>query len=315
MKHNLDRRNLLKGLLALPAAAAVGGWMTSCKKAAAAPTIVDFSIVLHGTYALQFDTKINCVQILIPTVLDDNGDEAHQYLSGLFQNEKPFGASPTKPIVIPIKANNPLPDVVTKKPLHEDPKKFVIVRKPNLTQKSIKNSPLRNLFQLPYPRTLTVLRAEEFRKPGYEFFDNAKLIPYTPTQVPLSLALQYDVRVPGPFPVQNIHYHIFAEPPSMSDKSANHVPTAFQALTSLYEDVGGLTLSGPIADDCPPGLLENAPICLPYGFDSAEGHSLGMRSSSQFAEPNMNQLKGSACPHGVHVGSCASLILVSGPEA
>src|SRR5262249_49153692 len=99
-KLSFDRRDLLKGLLALPGAAAVGGLMSSCtknenvqpksdsapqsSKSNVAPTIVDFSVVVHGTCAVQFDTQNKQVQILIP------GVEPHQYLNGFLFNEKPF---------------------------------------------------------------------------------------------------------------------------------------------------------------------------------------------------------------------------------
>lgn len=320
MKNNFDRRNLLKGLLTLPGGAALGGWMSSCgknegnsnpkpeaslnSKANAAPTTVDFSVVLHGTYALQFDTQNQQVQILVPTVLE-NGKEAHKYLSGLFRNEQPYVAS-SSPTVISVNANNPLPDVVTKNPVHEDPTKFVILRKADLQQKPISSgSPLRNVFQLPYPKTLTVLRAQEFKAAGHKFFDNDTLIPKTPTQVPLTLALQYDLIFPGPFPVPNIHLHIFAEPQKKAGEM--HIKTAFAALTSLYVDVNGLKMSNDVLNDIdqPPSLslLQDPSIPLPGGFDPIEPKSLEQRNAL-------------TSPAGAsHVGSCAGIITVSGPDA
>lgn len=323
MKNNFDRRDLLKGLLTLPGAAALGGWMSSCGKnggnsnlkpgaatingsIATTLTTVDFSVVLHGAYALQFDTTNQQVQILIPEVLDNTGKEAHQYLSGLFRNEIPYIAS-SSPTPISVSVNNPLPDVVTKKPVNEDPSKFVILRKADLQQKPAgTNNPLRNVFQLPYPRTLTVLRAQEFKPPAQKFFDNDSLIPVKPTQVPLTLAMQYDLIVQGPFPVPNIHYHIFAEP--CKKPGEPHISTAFAALTSLYVgELSGLQISDAVLKDVdtPPSLalLQDAKIPLPNGFDSVEPKSLEQRS----ALPS---------PAGAsHVGSCAGIIIVNGPGA
>jgi hypothetical protein len=325
-KLNFDRRSVLKGLLAVPGAAAMGGLMSSCaknggntqpkpeaarkiSKTALAATTIDFSVVLHGTYALQFDTQNKQVQILIPTVLEGDGTEAHKYLSGLFLNEKPF-ITPSAPIVfgLPLNANNPLPDVVTKAPT-EDPTKFVILRKQDLQQQPSGSGPLRNIFQLPYPRSLKVLRAQEFKPQftaNHKFFDNATLIPRTPTQVPLSLALQYDLGVEGPFPVPNIHYHIFAEPQKKPGQP--HIMTAFSALTSLYVDVAGLKMSDDILNDIdkPPSkslVRDVTTILLPNGFDAKEPISLEQRA-------------GLGLPTGaVHVGACGGLILVSGPDA
>jgi hypothetical protein len=321
VKNTFDRRNVLKGLLTLPVAVAAGAWINSCGKnnsnpkpdavaldrsnAATAPTTVDFSVVLHGTYAVQFDTQNKQVQILIPTVLDSSGKEAHKYWSGLFRNETPY-ASSSSPTAISISASNPLPDVVTKTPVREDPTKFVILRKADLQQKPAgSGNPLRNVFQLPYPKALTVLRAQEFKAAGHKFFDSDTLIPKTPTQVPLAIALRYDLNVPGPFPVPNLHYHIFAEP--LNQPGHPHITTAFAALTGLYVNVGGLKLSNDVTQDVdkPPTLawLRDAQIPLPNGFDPVEPKSLEQRS-------------GLSLPAGAsHVGSCAGIITVSGPDA
>jgi hypothetical protein len=322
MKGNFDRRNVLKGLLTVPAAAAVGGWMNSCGKdggnsnskreaapdsssAALAPTTVDFSVVLHGAYALQFDTDKGRAQILIPTVLE-NGKEAHKYLSGLFRNEKPFALS-SSVNVISVSGSASLPDVLTQNPSSEDPTKLVILRKKDLQLKPTSSgSPLRNVFELPYPRALTVLRAQKFKTAGQRFFSNDGMIPRTPTQVPLTLALQYNITVSGPFPVPNIHLHIFAE--QLKAQGAPHITTAFTALTSLYVgDLGGLKMSNAVLNDVdskPPSasILDEIKFAQ-SGFEPEESLSLEQRKG---------------LPSGIgasHVGSCAGIIAVSGTGA
>src|SRR5262245_38084197 len=113
MKNNFDRRNLLKGLLTLPAAAAAGAWISSCgkkssdstpnqqaktstlAKGSATKTTVNFNVVLHGTYALQFDTLNKQVLILIPSVFEADGTTpAHEYRAGTFRQEGKIDASP-----------------------------------------------------------------------------------------------------------------------------------------------------------------------------------------------------------------------------
>jgi hypothetical protein len=325
-KSNLDRRDLLKGLLAVPGVAALGGLVSSCNKdaenaqpktavdiktvtpkTAASATTISFNLVLHGTYALQFDTQNKQLQILIPEVLDSSGTEAHQYLSGMYLVETPIMASAAViAFGLPLNANNPLPDVVTKTPTTEDPTKFVILRKADLQQNP--SGSLRNKLQLPYPRSLKVLRAQELKDPSkHKFFDNASLIPKTPTQMPLCLALQYDLSVDGTFPnwSPSIHYHVFAEP--VKKPGQMHITTAFSALTNLYTDVGNLSMSQEILDDVdkPPSLalVKDVPIKLPNDFIPGEEASLEKRA-------------GLPLPVGAsHVGSCANLILVSGPDA
>jgi hypothetical protein len=310
----------LKGLLTLPASAAAGAWISSCGKndsnpkvgalaptssnAATAATTVDFSVVLHGAYALQFDTDKGKVQILIPTVLE-NGVEAHKYLKGLFRDEQPFTPSGTS--VISVSGSTSLPDVVTKNPSSEDPSKFVILRQRDLQQKPTSSgSPLRNMFELPYPKTLTVLRTQEFKTPGQKFFDNDGLIPIKPTQVPLTLALQYDVIVQGPFPIPNIHLHIFAE--QLKAQGATHITTAFAEVAKLYTgNLGGLKITDAVLHDVdtkPPSasILKEIKIAQP-GFEPEESLSLEERK----------QLPSGA--GASHVGSCAGIIIVTGPGA
>ncbi len=316
---NFDRRNLLKGLLTLPGAAAVGGLMISCgkneekstpkteaspdssKTAVAATTTVDFSVVLHGSYAIQFDTDNAKVQILIPTVLE-GGKEAHKYLRGLFKAEQPF--APKENSAISVSTKNSLPDVLTK-----DPGKFVIIRKKDLKQAS--GSPPRNRFELPYPRALTVLRAQEFKTTGHSFFDNDGLIAAKPTQVPLTLALQYDLIVPGSFPVPKLHLHIFAEPDKRTD--GKHIKTAFTALASLYKgNLGGLQVSKEICDDADmllktgssddDSILKEIKLAR-TGFEPDEGLSLMQRTD--LAAPT----------GGGRVGGCAAIITVTGNGA
>ena len=286
MKNNFDRRDLLKGLLALPGAAAMGGLTSSCaKNEVKNNSIVDFSVVVHGTCAVQFDTQNKQLQVLIPTVLE-NGTEAHQYLKGLFRDESPFEASPDHPIALS---------------LSEDPRNFVILRKQDLQRDP--NGPLRNIFQLPYPKSLQWLRAEKFKTDGHKFFDNATLISKMPTQVPVALALQYDVAVEGPFPVPNIHYHIFAErgTPESIEQLPEHITTAFSALTRLYKDVGDLKISEDVLNEVVKPddvtLLTEVPS-KPSGFEAAETQTLEGRRS----------------PTGGAHFTCAMLILVSGPR-
>jgi hypothetical protein len=265
---------------------------------------------LHGTYALQFDTQNKQVQVLIPAVFEQNGKPAHEYRAGFFLNEAPISPPsvlPVTPVIFgsPLDANNLLPDVVTQNPVHDDPKQFVILRQKDLAQAP--DGPLRNLFQLPYPRSLRVLRAQELIDPDHHsFFDNTSLIPKLPNQVPLSITLQYALNVDGPFPVPSLHYHIFAEP--RKKPTERHIKTAFRILASLYTNkLGGLKLSDEILadiDNNPSKLVQDVDgISLPLGFDGIEPMSLEQRDN----------LKVSMA--AVHVGACAGVIVVSGPDA
>ena len=328
MKTNFNRRNVLKGLLALPGAAAVGGWMSSCnsgkKDSEAAPNqktkdstllkksdnttlTIDFNIVLHGTYALQFDTQNQQVLILIPSVFRDDGTPAHAYKAGLFLLEIPIDEGPQTILPFGLPKGNPLPDVITKNPTSSDPTQFVILRKGDLKQRTT-NTPLRNTFRLPYPNFVRVAAAHKFKDAGHKFFNNDILIPKTPVQVPLCLVLQYII---GTAPVisssvkvapPHVNYHIFAEPDKLAP-GMKHVKTAFSQLTQLYEDVGGLALTDDVLNDVDtPGALIDAQPAIPDDLTVKEALSLEDRGSRS---PTF----------GTRVGTCAGLILVSGPDA
>jgi hypothetical protein len=324
---NFDRRNLLKGLLALPGAAALGGWMSSCNNGKKGPeppsnqtknsilskrsdnttTTIDFNIVLHGTYALQFDTQNQQALILIPSVFKDDGTPAHEYKAGLFRLEIPIDEGPKTILPFGLPQGTPLPDVVTKNPTSSDPTQFVILRKGDLKQRTT-NTPLRNTFQLPYPNSVQVAAAHKFKNPGHTFFKNDGLIPKTPTQVPLCVVLQYTI---GTAPVisssikvapPHVNYHIYAESPKLG-AGMQHVKIAFSQLTQLYEDVGGLALTDDVLNDVDnPGILIDAQPKTPDDLTDKETLSLEDRDSRS---PTF----------GSRVGTCAGLILVSGPDA
>ena len=328
-KSNFDRRDLLKGLLAVQGAAAMTGLLSSCNKGAenqqpkaasdlqsaslskGGPTsTINFNIVLHGTYVLQFDTQNKQALILIPTVLKDDGTEAHEYKAGTFQREQKTLALPGATLVFdfPLDQANPLPDAVMKVPAYSDPTQFVIVRKSDLKQRP-GGGPLRNKFQLPYPHSLQVAAAQKFHAPGQTFFDNDGLIPKKPVQVPLCLLLQYRLDTLCTLPVigglanlPHINYHIYAE--AHEPHGGKHVKTAFSQLTSLYDDVGGLKLTDKVLQDIDQGqLMDDAKPKVPDDLVTPETLSLEDRD-------------GKRIPTGAsHVGSCAGVILVSGPDA
>jgi hypothetical protein len=82
-----------------------------------------------------------------------------------------------------------------------------------------------------------------------------------------------------------------------------HVKIAFSQLTQLYEDVGGLALTDDVLNDVDnPGILIDAQPKTPDDLTDKETLSLEDRDSRS---PTF----------GSRVGTCAGLILVSGPDA
>src|SRR5438270_1907809 len=176
MKKNFDRRDLLKGLLTVPGTAGLGGWLQAgaqkpTKKnmpaaiVAVKPTM-NFNVILHGTFALEFDIKKNKASVLIPRVLNGSRD-AHVYKAGPFREEGSLDSS--KEVIdfnLPLDQANPLPPILT-----ANPGQFAIVRNPQLARDD--QGPLRNIFQFPFPHGLEVGLAQIFNESGHKFFNNA----------------------------------------------------------------------------------------------------------------------------------------------
>jgi hypothetical protein len=313
MKNSLDRRNILKGLLALPASAAFGGWMTAPETADDATIMADLRIVVHGAMALHFVTaekkEEQFLEILIPEV------KSHEYEAGLLLQEDDFAASsPFMPMPGAIVGSNTLPDVLKRDAPSSTVEQFVILRKRDLQSQS---GAARNTMRLPYPKSLDILRASGFINPGHQFFSQSQFIPIKPIQVPDTVALQYEVQVSKSFPLKRIHYHIFADPSTL-EVSTSHVLEAFNALNQLFNGVGRLQLSPEALQPC---LLKSIVTADPPQFNKIEAETLAERRSAilrlqraeHLASPESHDSKfgvtGSA-----HL-SCMQMMCVSGKDA
>ncbi len=302
MNNNFERRDVLKGLLALPGAAAMNGLMPAeaqklvkatkpVKTAAAAATksTMNFNVVLHGTFALEFDIKRGKASVVIPRVLNGSRD-AHIYIAGSFRQEAPLDAS--KEVIdfnLPLDQGNPLPAI-----LSTNPEQFAIVRNSQLARDD--QGPVRNILQFPFPHGLEVGLAQVFRDPpNHKFFNNTTFA-NQPAQMPLTLVLRYSL-ASGGVQVPPFNFHIYAQ---SDEKNGHHsVTAAFAALASLYKDVGKLELTQDVIGDVSSKTLLafNSNINLPADLLDDEVLSLEDRDQS-FG--------------GVHVGTCAGLILING---
>jgi len=299
MKKNLDRRDLLKGLLALPGAAAVGGWMRAyahkpAKKNSSAALIapkpsINFNVILHGAVALEFDVKKNKASVLIPRVLNGSRD-AHVYEAGPFREEDVLDSS-TEVIDfnLPLEQTNPLPPILT-----TNPEQFAIVRNPQLARNP--NGPLRNIFQFPFPHGLEVGLAQVFNEAGHKFFNNTTFLK-EPVHVPLALVLRYSL-ASGGVRVRPFNFHIYAESDGLSGHHS--VTTAFSTLTSLYQDVGKLELSQDVIGD----VTGTKKILV---FDNK------VNLPPDLLDDEVLSLEDRDLPFGgTRVGTCAPLILING---
>jgi hypothetical protein len=299
MKKDFDRRDVLKGLVMVPGAAALGAWLQADAQrptnknmpaaiAAAKPTM-NFNVILHGTFALELDIKKNKASVLIPRVLNGSRD-AHVYKAGPFREEGLLDSS--KEVIdfnLPLDQANPLPPVLT-----ANPGQFAIVRNSQLARAD--GGPLRNIFQFPFPHGLEVGLAQIFNESGHKFFNNTTFA-NQPVSMPLTLVLRYSL-ASGGAQLPPFNFHIYAQ----ADGQSGHHPvtTAFAALTSLYKDVGKLELTQDVTGDVSSSkkiLVFNNQINLP----------------SDLLDDEVLSLEDRDLPFGgSHVGTCAGLILING---
>src|SRR5258708_14751131 len=182
-KQSLDRRSLLKGMMAMPAVAALSGCSYSSSSAK-----IPLNIILHGTCAIEFDTDRRRASVLIPTVLTADGKDAHVYRVGNCQAEQDI--APLNQVIsfnIPGADNNDLPASIN------SPRQFVVIR--NKTIQRNNKGMLRNIFEFPYPEQLLPGSAHRCKHDGHKhaFFRDETLLAGSPTQVPIWHIFQYTI--------------------------------------------------------------------------------------------------------------------------
>jgi hypothetical protein len=337
MKSRFDRRDLLKGLLAVPGAAAFNVLSPAAAHAEPMATPINLNVVLHGTFAVEFDTDQKRVFLRIPSV------DGHKYkagVAGFASDLNPGSFSINLPGINNMALPLELQDA-TRTDL------VVVRRKANKFTLNASN-PALITFDLPFPVSIKCGRAEEFIESGTFFDDPNVLLQIPPSKVPLCLVMQYKIEeanippLPGnPVTVLNHrNWHVYAEPApgavmvlkllsqlqifaqSQNDTGLNqlsaqirnlviknknfshvldskHPATAFDQITALYLGLDGLELSKA-------ALIENnladSPVHKPPDLGPGEQSSLEELGPAVAAPVSEG---------GSHVGTCAGLIIVN----
>src|ERR1700733_15882882 len=75
-KDSSNRRDLVKGLFAVPIIAAINAGKPTTLGADVSPMQLILNVILHGAFAIEFDTAASQVSVLAPDV------NTHSYLAG-----------------------------------------------------------------------------------------------------------------------------------------------------------------------------------------------------------------------------------------
>jgi hypothetical protein len=292
-----NRRDLVKGLITVPAVAAMNGCCTPCPK----PTEMALNIVLHGAFALQFDIRASRLYVLVPAV-DTADGYSHQYKVGHWGSEETL----TQPVY---KLEGVIDDNS-----HELPKElkegntnkgFAIVR--NSLQRTAQEPHCK--LDLPIPRSVLVTSAVTLQQTK-PFFKTPNPLDEQPTTLPSSLVLQYAIaagpRLPSFGPsgwVPAINLNVFAESPK--NPSAGHLLDAFGALKGLYVGLDNLNLTDEALD---PGQYMSVDVSRPSTISYPEIRSLQERACVMEHPPDPCKEAGNGHLGG-HVGTCLALVI------
>jgi hypothetical protein len=224
MNDGLDRRSLLKGLLAVPFVSAVDLLNTTPAVAQSPATPIRLNLVMHGSFVYEFDKPNGQLTVLAPTVKDEKGKLAHCYKSGLWRAEQPMQPN----IQYPLKGLSGAPAGALPPEIATNTGHYAIIRR-KLTPTG--TSPYCSL-SLPMPKSVTSAYAWQMNG-SRKFFEAAGLpLESQPTQLPMTVVLEYALDL-GYKWTDCINIHVFADAPT--EPADAHANDAFMALKSLYK--------------------------------------------------------------------------------
>jgi hypothetical protein len=290
---NATRRDVMRTLLAMPAAAAVASSFIRSAEAQPPTTSIPFNVVVHGGAVIEFNTQTLRVKVQLPDLKD------HCYLAGYWGVESALEAGENYSFGTTILGGNQLPPSLKK----GQTKDFPIIR-----QRLTAGKPPRNSFDLPFPTD--IVSAYSAKCLGQKaFFKSGSPLEFQPKTLPLVSVLQYNfLATTAPALVASssfswvpqINFHIFAELPT--DQIPNgHAADLLNAEQDLYSELSGHRII--FSDDVVSGKCEySASVAPPPGVSDWETMWLAKRVLP-------------TCPpfvptHGGHPASCMSLIVI-----
>jgi hypothetical protein len=300
-RNHMDRRSAVKSLFAISVVAGLEALKVPATGAQTSGVQMTLNLILHGTYALEFDQSAKRTYVRIPTV------PTHQYLIGHWGVEEPLAESEAgSPLAIDgISGGDTLPMI-------DDSKDVVVRRKLKLNP----NNATRTLIALPFPKRLSPARLGYLKKGSstlaYFTPGSAKPLSQQPVRLPMAIVLEYGfdagVKLPnmGSYKwVPHVNLHIFAESPT--NPAGSHMYDSWNALKSLYDDSDLANLSFTSSVFNPKLEVIDANFPLPPGVSNAETLSLPERKCV------IAPVASGAAPvpsGGAHTGTCLHMVMV-----
>lgn len=272
-KASLSRRNVLKGIAALPTVAALQG----CDRLSHTGRPPTVNVILHGAYVLELNARKKKAFVHIPKVTGDNTCYDHVYLAGQWGLEQPLPETGDGP---PVKisrlvGSDSLPDITNVK------QKETVIRNRKFTPAA---KPW-TILELPLPKCLIPAHSAKLVDDSGQslFFFQDKpeikaLIGEQPVQLATSLVLVYESlsRSCHPFVGDQClprftNLHIFAEP--MTDPDATHALNALHGVKNLFSELQPLDFNSAWCDSqngCDNDYEQAVPEPLPSGVSCLE---------------------------------------------